>query len=516
MTLNRKFTIAIGLFLLLKTNINGQSNDLLLTKENLSDKISEVYHSFYETENTREIENLLSFLKKYERIQLHDTVKGKMLYLNGVYNLVSLNKYKKADSLLKESFDYAIKTKDDLLIGMIYNDRAVLNDYITKDYVHSKKLYLKAIEFYKKVGNKKKQIETYYNLVHNLRDFKQYESSIEMANICLDMIGDNYNLLIYYKRIFYLIADNYVRLNNYSKAEEYIDILETHLNNSSLGNKTRTYAWFHRINADLDVSKGDYVSATENLKKSILSWRELNNENKISINKYYERELSLEKEIRIEKEIIISDQRKILFISFAAIILLFGFIFMLIFFFRRNKKKNEQIVTLNNELNELIVNLKDTNLVLEDRKKEIESLLKLNEQSLFSRILKISTYNDTIGKISDDIDVHMDSSPSASGYLMTVRKKLKALISEDELWKDFKIQFEKIRPEFFNRLKEVAPNLSVNDLKHCTYIVSNLKSKEVAQLINVSPRSVETTRYRIKKKLGLEKEESLYDLLTDL
>ncbi len=515
---NRIFTITMGLFLFLKTNINGQSDDLLLTNHSITNKISEVYNNFYETDDTGEIEEILSFLKKNHDLKLHDTIKSKALYLESVYNIVSLHQYEEADKLLDQSFEIASKTNDYLLKGLIYNDKAVVNGYLTQNYVTSKILLEKAIEAFKQVNNRRKLIESYYNLTLALIDLKRYRESINAGKTCLELIKEENDdeLLIYYKRIFYLIASNYINLKEFDKAQEYIEILEGHLNNSNFDNKVLTYAWFHRANADLDISKGDYKSAVDNLNKSILYWRQLNTENKKSINESYERELSLEKAVRKEKEVVIGDQRKILFISFLAIVLLFGLIFLLVFFFKRNRKKNQQIVELNNELNDLIVNLKDNNLILEERQREIESLLKLNEQSLFSRILKISTYNDTIGKISDDIDSYMDSSPSASGYLMTVRKKLKALISEDELWEDFKIQFEKIRPEFFNRLKEVAPNLSVNDLKHCTYIVSNLKSKEVAQLINVSPRSVETTRYRIKKKLGLEKEESLYDLLAEL
>ncbi|CAM1371479.1 hypothetical protein [Tenacibaculum xiamenense] len=513
---NRIFILIMGLFLLLKTNINGQTNDLLLTNQNINKKISEVYYNFYETDDTSQIEEILSFLKKNHDLKLHDTIKSKALYLNGVYHILSLHQYKEANELLDQSFVFASKANDHLLKGLIYNDKSVVNGYLTQNYNASNILIEKAINSFKEVNNVRKQIESYYNLTLNLRDLKKYRESIDAANNCLKLIGDDQKLLIYYKRIFYKIADNYIRLKEFDKAEEYIKILEGHLKNSNLDNKVLTYAWFHGANADLDISRGDYKSAVDNLKKSIISWRDLNNENKKSINESYERELSLEKQVRKEKEVIIGDQRKILFISFVSIVLLFGLIFLLIFFFKRNRKKNEQIVKLNDELNDLIVTLKDNNLILEERKKDIESLLKLNEQSLFSRILKISTYNDTIGKISDDIDAYMDSSPSAPGYLMTVRKKLKSLVSEEELWEDFKIQFEKIRPEFFNRLKDVAPNLSVNDLKHCTYIVSNLKSKEVAQLINVSPRSVETTRYRIKKKLGLEKEESLYDLLAEL
>ncbi len=43
-----------------------------------------------------------------------------------------------------------------------------------------------------------------------------------------------------------------------------------------------------------------------------------------------------------------------------------------------------------------------------------------------------------------------------------------------------------------------------------------MRTKDVANLINISPRSVETARYRIKKKLGLGKDENLFDYLYQL
>ncbi len=516
MVLSRIFSIFLTFFVFFIDSSFSQEGAVDFTKENYKEKIIEVFNGFKETENTSRIESMLMFLKKHEGLKLHDTLNSRVLYLKGVYHILSLHRYKEADKILQESFVFAAKNQDKLLQGFIYNDRAILANYINDDNKKADDLYKKALACFEEIGNDYKLIETYYNLTVNSRELFKYHEAIGYANKCLELIGDNGELLIYYKRIYYLIADSYIQLNNYEKAEEYINILEEKLEKSNLKNKVRTYAWFYEASADLNVSKGEYQEAITNLKKSVLSWRELNSANVKSIDKSYKRELTLEKELRKEKDIIIKDQRKILLISFLAITLLFGLIFLLIFFFKKNKRKNNQITKLNQELNNLITELKDNNIVLQDKKIEIENLLKLNEQSLFSRVLKISTYNDTINKISVEIDNYMDSNPTASGYLMTVRKKLNTLVSEEELWGDFKIQFEKIRPEFFHKLKEVAPDLSVNDLKHCTYVVSNLKSKEVAQLINVSPRSVETTRYRIKKKIGLEKDDSLYDLLASL
>ncbi|PQJ23457.1 hypothetical protein [Tenacibaculum sp. SG-28] len=171
---------------------------------------------------------------------------------------------------------------------------------------------------------------------------------------------------------------------------------------------------------------------------------------------------------------------------------------------------------LNKRLENLIEDLKFKNKDLTQNKIETQKLLSRNEQTLFSKVLKLSTFCDSIRKMCNDMEQYIERTPNVPSYLLTVNKKLNSMVEEEELWNEFKIQFENIRPDFFDTLKNLAPNLSVNDLKHCAYIVSNLKSKEVALLINVSPRSVETTRYRIKKKLGLQRENNLYDMLREI
>ena len=487
-----------------------------ITVENYQSKVIDIFNNFKETEDTSDIEGLRKFLKKNNELKLTDTIKSYVLYLNGVYEAITLHRYKEANKILKESYKLAVKTENKLLQGYIFNDRAVLINYIYKNYERSDSLYRKAIDCFENVNNKSKLIEIYYNLTVNSRELQNYKKALEYAETCLELIGDNEELLIYYKRIYYLIADSYIKLNNFKRAEYYINILEKKLQKSNYKNKERTYAWYYEAKANLNVSKGENKLAFDNLKKAILSWRKLSSFNIKSIQKSYKRELDLEQKLRIENKKTIKNQKKILVVGLIAILLLFLVIFLLILFFKKNSAKNNQIKELNKELNSLILDLKNNNIKLNKKNREIEDLLKLNEKRLFSRVLKISTYNDAIRKISLDIDEYMNKNSSASSYVMKVRNKLELLISEDELWEDFKFQFEKIRPDFFDKVKRLASDLSVNDLKHCTYIVSNLKSKEVAQLINISPRSVDTTRYRIKKKIGLKKNESLYDLLSSL
>ncbi|MEX0272941.1 MAG: helix-turn-helix transcriptional regulator, partial [Flavobacteriaceae bacterium] len=158
--------------------------------------------------------------------------------------------------------------------------------------------------------------------------------------------------------------------------------------------------------------------------------------------------------------------------------------------------------------------LREANVQLEKQKGEIDHLLQLNNRTLYSKQLKISTIQDGITKVAHELSGLLESNdPIRSNHLLGVEKKLLGMASNEGTWEGFKHQFEEIHPHFFKNLSEQHPNLSVNDLKHCSYVLSNLKNKEVAGLINVSPRSVETTRYRLKKKLGLSQDETLYHYL---
>ncbi|WP_430811017.1 MULTISPECIES: helix-turn-helix transcriptional regulator [unclassified Carboxylicivirga] len=66
---------------------------------------------------------------------------------------------------------------------------------------------------------------------------------------------------------------------------------------------------------------------------------------------------------------------------------------------------------------------------------------------------------------------------------------------------------------YLEKLKYLHPNLSDIELKHCIFIKLHMEAKEVASLLNVEPRSVATSKYRIKKKLQLTEAHDLKDYL---
>ena len=509
----KRIFFLIKLMIVFVVQLYGQNNKELIYLNDYKEKVIKDYYRFQKTEDVQLLDSLLSFIKLNKLEVKEDSIKSKVYYLRGVKNLY-LTKYDKAEKLFLKSYELAVITEDLLLQGTIFNSRGVTITNSARDYEKAKILYENAVLNYKKINEIPQQIDAYYNLTVNSRKRSKWEESNEYAFEYLNLLSKCKEKIWGLRRMHYFIGDNYLKLNKYEDAFRNLKIAENFSFKDAHYNYTTSL--INETYGKLHEEKKEYNEALKRFKNVSNSLREAYKETEKRIEDFYTRELELENTLKEKNIELVKDQKKQLFWSVLTIFLLIILVLMQVFYRKKNKEKNKKIRNLNNELEGLIVDLKEKNTELYKNKKENENLLKLNEQALFSRVLKISTYNDSIRKICKDLETHLENNSEVSSYLIMINKKLLNLISEEELWEDFRIQFEKTRPEFFNKLKKTAPSLSVNDLKHCTYIVSNLKSKEVAQLINVSPRSVETVRYRIKKKMGLEKDDNLYDLLGKL
>jgi hypothetical protein len=95
-------------------------------------------------------------------------------------------------------------------------------------------------------------------------------------------------------------------------------------------------------------------------------------------------------------------------------------------------------------------------------------------------------------------------------------KKIIRMLGDDKMkknWDQFAIHFNKVHDDFLLFMKKRYPNLTSSDLKLCAYLRLNLSSKDIAQIMNITIKSVELSRYRLRKKLDIEPGESLFDFL---
>jgi DNA-binding CsgD family transcriptional regulator len=104
-----------------------------------------------------------------------------------------------------------------------------------------------------------------------------------------------------------------------------------------------------------------------------------------------------------------------------------------------------------------------------------------------------------------------------SGNVEEIKEDLKRMMKtvDDENtvetdWNQFSMHFDSVHSNFLMVIKERFPNLSPSELKLCAYLRMNLSTKEIAQLMNISARSVEVSRYRLRKKLQLPSEVNFF------
>ncbi|MCD7942997.1 MAG: LuxR C-terminal-related transcriptional regulator [Bacteroides intestinalis] len=87
--------------------------------------------------------------------------------------------------------------------------------------------------------------------------------------------------------------------------------------------------------------------------------------------------------------------------------------------------------------------------------------------------------------------------------------------TEDE-WMFFKHHFEEVHPDFFKKLCSIHPNLSENELRLCAYVRTGMETKQIAQMLSVLPETINTGRYRIRKKMQLGQDVTLENYLRDI
>jgi len=117
----------------------------------------------------------------------------------------------------------------------------------------------------------------------------------------------------------------------------------------------------------------------------------------------------------------------------------------------------------------------------------------------------------------------MKTKPKKNSWHLKIKKDLNEIISIiksdlrlDEDWNKFSLHFDKVHQDFIKKLKIKFPELSTKDHKLCAFLKMNLSTKEISPLLNISIRGVEISRYRLRKKLELERSVDLNIFLNEI
>lgn len=197
------------------------------------------------------------------------------------------------------------------------------------------------------------------------------------------------------------------------------------------------------------------------------------------------------------------------------------FILLVIFLYQwQERNLNRQQVKFEKEQNRLKALHQ---LKLETSEKEIIKLqneklaseIKFKSKELANATMNLVERDSALIKVKDELQ-KLYKKTSNNHDIKKAILLLENVEQNNSNWEQFVAHFNEVNDGFLKKLKAQFPKLSNTDIKVCTYLKLNLSSKEIAQLMNISVRGVEISRYRLRKKLDIPRGQSLNAFLNDL
>lgn len=158
-----------------------------------------------------------------------------------------------------------------------------------------------------------------------------------------------------------------------------------------------------------------------------------------------------------------------------------------------------------------------------------KEIIRLNSEKLKIKILakdkelvnnslqvvkKNKVLNGIITKLKDIDNENLDDATKTQ--FSKLNKSIVKEVNADKSWKDLEKHIKNVHFDFLKRLQEKHPAISPRELDLSTYLLMNMSTKEIAEIMNISNGGVELARYRLRKKLGLEKKENLTGYLMSI
>ena len=148
--------------------------------------------------------------------------------------------------------------------------------------------------------------------------------------------------------------------------------------------------------------------------------------------------------------------------------------------------------------------------------KNFQEDIKQKDCEISSSTLLLTNKNEVLRQLHDITKRYSDDGRIPQEYVRQVNEAIGDSLRNDDEWSRFKLHFTSVHPDFFVKLKARCSELTENDLRLCAYISIGMRAKQIAEMLSISPDSVNSNRYRLRKKLGLEHGDSLDDFIRNI
>lgn len=271
--------------------------------------------------------------------------------------------------------------------------------------------------------------------------------------------------------------------------------------------------------AKIEQSKNNWKQAYTyydryiNIKDSILNADLLKNINDLQWKHDFQKKEDENTEIKRKFEVK-KRETIVLIITLTLVIIVVVLFGALIRLANKNLKKS-------GKLKELQIKHLQEQMVVHEKINTLEKLrlqaeIEAKNKELTSSSLQLINKNDILNNISNLTENFYKKKAVNDEYYKRLKSFLKENLDQERDWEHFKRLFEEVHTDFFKKLKQSCPEISENEMRLCAYLKINLQNKEIAKILNVTPDSLKTLRYRIRKKLNLEKDAVLEDYIREI
>lgn len=334
-----------------------------------------------------------------------------------------------------------------------------------------------------------------------------YSLAIRMFTEAMNIVHDSTDEL-FIAEVGNQMAFSYLKLKDFNKSDSLLKLARKMIDLSSSNSRKEKLLDNLWITSQLNQATGDFRRAFENL----LEYTRINNEvisrNKTEVvmaqqlkRESHKREAEIN-EIIAQKELRIF-QRNAMGIG-ALLLIIIGVLAFSRFNQKRKREKQEETIK---QL-----------LIKNELKKEREAKEELDNRLQHSKLhikdyAHFVKYNDELVNefIEGLTELHKDAGLNEKTQVQ-LNKTIKSFLSKYEQVKDdqaIKMDVDKTNTEFFQNLLTKYPHLTKNEQRLCAQVRMDLSSKDIAAANNISVKSVEMARYRLRKQLGLKTEEEL-------
>ncbi|NER10645.1 Two component regulator propeller [Muriicola jejuensis] len=181
--------------------------------------------------------------------------------------------------------------------------------------------------------------------------------------------------------------------------------------------------------------------------------------------------------------------------------------------YRRYYRKRQQELIESNKRELELERARNEKEIVNIKINQLEEEFRNKSNELAASTLSIIRKNELLSRVKEQL---LSSERQGTASVKQIVKIIDQSIDQNDDWEMFLEAFNNADHKFLRKLKKIHPNLSPNDIKLCAYLRLNLSSKEIAPLLNISPRSVEIKRYRLRKKMHLDHDINLTDYILTL